>query len=135
MRWRRLMASVWLTLWTGMAWAEAPHILYETKTKNATSTSTQTDQTLWDPDAGKRFILQGVTICSDAAVQVELEVSDADVVPPVYQESYGCKSIGYGAAPIYMSATDAVLTYTTSSAGHSGGYRDVSVQAVGYEIQ
>lgn len=141
MKRRTILAGV--VLLVGMARgvsAELPSDLYTTQTNTATSTSAQTDTTLWDPAAGKRFILQGVMACTDLPVQVEFEVSDADVVPPMYFESYGCQTVQAGGAAIYMSARDAVLTYTTTAlfdynGNGIGDYSRVSVMAWGYEIE
>lgn len=132
---RRIGIVLWLAGWlTGVVEAQ-PHHEYTTQTKTATSTTAQTDTTLWTPATGKRFILQGVLVCATMSVRVELEVSDVDVIAPVYLDSYGCRTVDASGAALYMSATDAVLTYTTITTAHSPIYANVSVTAWGYEAQ
>src|SRR3990167_10867014 len=111
----RLAGSLLLLLGcVGLAWADAPHHEYDTQTKTATGTGSSTDATLWDPAAGKRFILFGCVIAMDSAGTFELEVSDVDVIPPIKFQSTGRIQVWGGAWPIYVSATDAVLTYTVA---------------------
>ena len=101
----------------GMAVAEAvpPTLDYETTTKTATVSAISSDVTLWDPAADHRFVLLGCMINARAAGTVELEVSDVDVIPPIRFESTGTVVIGFGYAPLYVSAEDAILTYTTTA--------------------
>ena len=117
------------------AFAQAPHHDYTTVQKTATALSAQTDATLWTPATGKAFILYGCVISARLPVRVELEVSDVDVVPPIYFESNGTVLVGGHGFPIYMSATNAVLTWTTSVEGMSDTHDRVSVLCWGYESQ
>ena len=115
------------------AHADRPSDQFQTITKTATATTAQTDTTLWDPAAGKRIILMGCVISAKFAQTVELEVANVDVVPPIYFESFGIRTIGTGDSPVYVGATDAVLTYSTSSAGHSPQAPTTSIVCWGYE--
>lgn len=117
-----------------VAWAEKPTNLYLTVTKTSVSSGAQTDTTLWDPPADFRFILQGGLVCSDRAASFELEVSNVDVVPPMVVPSDGCVPFGGTEAPIYVGATDAVLTYTTAFTGYTNTAAGaVSVMVWGWE--
>lgn len=107
--------------------ADRPTDFYTTVTKTDNKSAAQTDTTLWTPASGKRIILQGVVVSTNAANNVDLEVSDVDVVPPLYLAANGGGVIQSGGAPIWIGATDASLTYTTSAA------TNVSVLAWGYE--
>ena len=129
-----LLLGVYLA-WASTAWADRPSDLWTPQTKTATATTAQTDTTLWTPASGKRFHLQGCAISSDGAVRVELEVSNTDVIPPISLASSGTEVISAGGALLYSSATDALLTYSTSITGVSGTHRSVSVLCWGYESQ
>lgn len=95
-------------------WAQRPTDEYTTQTKTATTTTVKTDAVLWTPAAGKRIVLQQCTVCATGALEgIELEVANVDVIPPFALPSYGCQSFGGSEAPIYTSAKDEVLTYTT----------------------
>lgn len=140
MRWLKVSGwivplSLLLFLFAGPASvsAEKPNFYYTTVTKTATTTTAVTDSTLWDPAANNRFVLQGVLISATNAVQVELEVSDVDVVPPVYVTSTGVVLVGGGENPIYLGAKDAVLTWSTTQVGVSPNHGKVSIMAWGYE--
>lgn len=123
-----------LVLGAASASAERPDI-WGTKTKTATATSAQTDTALWTPASGKRVALQGCVISATKAMQVELEVSDVDVVPPIYFDSYGRLTIGGDSTLLYVGDPDAVLTYSTTNSGHSGSHGSVSIACWGYEVQ
>lgn len=114
-------------------WADRPSDQFQTITKTATATTAQTDTTLWDPAAGKRIILMGCVISSQFAQTVELEVSDVDVVPPLYFESYGIKTLGTGYGPLWEGALDAILTYSTTSTTHSSIAPSTAISCSGYE--
>lgn len=132
---RRRKAAAWLMaigLVVPSAWAELPHREYTTQTKTATTSpdgTTETDVALWTPASGKRFVLQGCTISANNAGTVELEVSDVDVVPPIHFQTAGARVLSHGGAPIYVSAKDAVLRYTTSVDG------EFSLLCTGYEAE
>ena len=136
--------SAWL--WLGVCglalaapvWADAPpHTSYTTQTKSATVTADSTDTALWTPLSGSRFALQGCKFSSPVAALLELEVSDVDVVPPQYLESYGDSQVGGVGAPIYTSATDAVLRYTVTFTGYTPAVQDERASLVcwGYEYR
>ena len=116
-----------------LAIADRPTDLWDTVTKTATSTSAQTDTALWTPASGKRIALQGCLISSEYATVVEVEVSDVDVVPPIYLTSLGSVLIGGDGTLLYRSAKDAVLTYTTSA--NAPSYGRVSIMCWGYEVE
>lgn len=123
-----------LLLWAVSASADLlPTQQYTTVVETATATSSQTDASLWTPASGMRLVIQGCVVSSTQAVQVELEVSDVDVVPPIYLESYGSVVIGGGMAPVYTSSANAVLTYSTTNVAHSPTHGSVSVMCYGYE--
>lgn len=94
------------------AWAEKPTNWGTPVTKTAVQSGNATDTTLWDPAADNAFVLVGCVFSASAVANVELEVSDVDVVPPIYLPSVGTVSIGFGPFPLYRSAVDAVLKYT-----------------------
>ena len=130
--WALLAAACGWLLSAGAVEAERPSDLWTTVTKTSTADSTQTDTTLWTATSGKRIALQGCLVSTNRAVAVEFEVSDVDVVPPIYLESYGSVLVGGDQTLLYMSAKDATLTYTTTS--HSGtAHARVSVVCWGYE--
>lgn len=114
----RRIALLLALLWVAVP-AEASIQEYKTQTKTATGTATATDATLWTPLTGRRFALQGCHFSSIAAIAIELEVSNTDVVPPIYLDSYGSKSIGGNDKPIHTSDTNDVLTYTVTFTGHT----------------
>lgn len=89
--------------------------LYDTQTKRATSTTIQSDTALWTPASGFVFVLQGCMIAADAAQVVDFEVSDVDVITPVYLPSNGTVVIQSGGASIYTSAVDAVMNFSTAT--------------------
>lgn len=133
---RRWFVILWIVAWG--AWCPSsgvadllPTQQYTTVTKTATSTTAQSATTLWTPATGFAFVLQGCLVSSQNAVQVRLQVSSVDVVPPIYLESYGSQMVGGANAPIYTSDVNAVLTYTTVS--HAGAYKNVSVMCWGWE--
>mgnify|MGYP001559789810 CR=1 FL=1 len=76
---------------------------------------TQTDTTLLTAPSGTRLVLMGCTVCTGAAVDVEVEESDADVF---FLESLnGCATVGNGRTPVFVSGTTAgVLTWSTGAA-------------------
>lgn len=115
------------------AWAQPPDTLFTTTTKTATTGADVTDTALWTPTTGNRFALQGCMFSSDGAVDVELEVSDVDVIPPVHLTSYGTVVVGGDQTLLYTSAVDAVLRYTVThmNATSSGA---VSLMCWGYEF-
>ena len=121
--------AAWLALGLGhqAVVAEVPTLLYETQTKTATSITIQSDTALWTPTSGNRFVLQACIISVDAAQDIDLEVSDVDVIAPVHLPSNGTQIIGLGGAPIYVSAKDAVLRFSTSTQATT------SITCIGYE--
>ena len=131
--WLAAGTACWLLV-GGLAAAQDT-LHYETQMKTATSPTAQTDAVLWTPTTGNRFVLQGCGVSAIAPVRVEFEVSDVDVIPPIYLESYGMKLVESGGAPLYVSAQNAVLTYTTATfeTGPGVAYRDTSVFCWGYE--
>ena len=132
---------IWLLtaiLFVGMPVAFADRAatqFYNVVTKTATSTSSQSATTLWTPATGFRFALQGCFLAAEGPVRIRLQVSGTDVIPPVVLETYGTATIGTGDSPIYMSATDAVLTYTTVITGLSASYPNTSIVCWGYEFK
>ena len=122
-----------VALFASPVFAERPHIDYTTLTKTSTATTQQTDAVLWTPATGNKFHLQGCLISADLPVKFELEVSDVDVVPPIYLESNGTVLLGGGENPIYSSIRDAVLTYSTNRIPVSNQFNNVSVLCWGYE--
>ena len=132
--WLGLVLSVSLS--AHRVWAETAAFEYTTVTKTATVTSDSTDVTLWDPAGGYGFVLQGCDLSSTVAASIELEVSDVDVVPPIYMDSYGSHPIGAGNGPIAMGAQDAILTYTVTFTTYTP-VRDtrVSILCWGYEYR
>lgn len=133
MRQLRAFALLLIVGWMGTASADLlPTQAYTTMTKIDTSTTAQSATTLWTPTTGYRFVLQGCLVSSQRALKVRFQVSSVDVIPPIYLESYGSQMVGGTYAPIYTSAVDAVLTYTTTT--ESTSYGSVSVSCWGYEI-
>lgn len=136
MRVRRIMVGLVCLGWLPVAVAQPPNTLYETLTKTATSTTAQTDTALWTPVSGNYFVLMGCLMSAIKPVKIDVEVSDVDVFAPVYLESYGLKLISGGGVPIYVSAKDAVLRYTTSTVdGSSFGQQEFSITCWGYEVR
>ena len=114
-----LLLSVWLVA-SPSAWASRWLLGdYLPVTKNENTTDAQTDTTLWDPDAEFRFVLQGCFVSADATQTVEFEVSDVDVIPPVYLAANTSVLIGGGSAPIALGAVDAILKYTTTTSANT----------------
>jgi hypothetical protein len=99
--------------------------------KTDISTSAQTDTTLWDPAANKRIRLRGCMVSADKAAIVQFEVSNVDVIPPLYLISHGTVSTGPGNPYIWEGLTDEILTYTTTA--NSPAYGSVSVLCFGDE--
>jgi len=97
--------------------------------KNNNTTDAQTDTTLWDPATDYRFVLQGCAVSADATETVQFEVSDVDVIPPIYLAANTSVLVGGGSAPIYVGAIDAILTYTTTTSANT------SVACWGWEDQ
>lgn len=130
MRQRNAVLAVALSLlFAGGAGAEPPHLDYTTEVNSVTQASTPaTDGTLWDPESGNKFILMGVVISTSGAGTVELEVSNADVIPPQHFQTAGKAQIGFGASPLYVGAVDDILTYTTTQG-------EWSIAAYGYEAR
>lgn len=124
-----MLGSLICVLLGGTAQADKPTSYYLTVNKNTDTTDAVTDATLWDPDAGYRFILQGCAVSADAAQTVQFEVSDVDVIPPLYLAANGNAQVGIGDAPIYVSAVDAILTYTTTTSANTTvvcwGWQDI----------
>lgn len=110
-----LSAALVLGLPVMAAWAESSITWGKAVVKTAVQSGTATDSTLWSPDAGNRFLLMGCMFSASNAGTVELEVSDVDVIPPITMASGGTFAVGFGGFPIYESATDAILTYSTSA--------------------
>lgn len=133
MRQRNLLLAVALSLLCAPgAWAGPPDAEVTTQTKTVSliiSDGAKTDTALWTPTSGNFFVLMGCAFSTKQAGTVELEVSDADVIPPQHFQTAGKASIGFGAYPLYVSAVDAVLTYTTSVAG------EFSILCTGYEAR
>ena len=128
-RWRWGLVLGLLLIGMAPAWADRATDWYSTETKNNNTTDAQTDTTLWDPAAGKRFVILGIFVSADATETVQFEVSDVDVIPPIYVGANGSVSIPGGDGPIYMSAKDAVLTYTTTTSANT------TVVVWGYEAE
>ena len=124
-----------LLAWVTIVSADNPIDTYAPTTKTATVTvAAQTATTLWAPTSGFRIALMGCTVSTRHAQQVRLQVAGVDVVPPMFFESYGVHAVGGGSStPIYVGATDAVLTYTTSAAGHSPIEPTTSIICWGFE--
>lgn len=117
------------------ALAEPPTRDYTTVTKVETTTSATADNTLWDPDAGKRIVILGVAMSSTGFVDVELEVSDVDVINPIHLGSPGTYLKESGGRPIYVGDKDGVLNWTASIIGRGPNqtFPDVSIMVWGYE--
>lgn len=98
---------------SGAASAESPTSWAAPVTKSAVQSGDVDDAALWTPASGNAFVLWGCVFSTSAVGNVELEVSNVDVVPPIYLASSGTVVIGYGGFPLYRSAVDAVLRYTT----------------------
>lgn len=128
MKWGVLGLAVGLLVASSAAWATPPTLDYTTTVKTAVGNGREVDTTFWDPAEDHRFVLQGCIVnANNASITVEFEVSDVDVLPPMRFESTGQKVMGFGSAPLYVSATDAVLTYTVTG---SGAW---SIMCAGYE--
>ena len=128
-RWMR--AAVLLGLLAAMpsAWAFEPHRSYTTTTKTLNTTDAQTDATLWTPASGKAIAIQGCDVSADATQTALLEIGSTAVHQVLYIAANGNAQVGGGYAPFYMTATDDVLTYTTSTSANT------SVTCWGYEFQ
>src|SRR3990167_6073218 len=122
------VAAALVVLVAAPAGAFEPHRSYTTVTKNANTTDAQTDATLWDPAAGKSVALQGCAVSTDATETIQVEVSDVDVIPPIYLAANTGMVVTGGYAPIYMGAVDAILTYTTTTSANT------SIVCWGYEF-
>jgi len=126
---RTVLVAVCLFAVAGLVEAFEPHRSYTTVTKNGNTTDAQTDTTLWDPAAGKSVALQGCAVSADATETIQVEVSDVDVIPPIYLAANTGMVVTGGYAPIYMGAVDAILTYTTTTSANT------SIVCWGYEFQ
>jgi len=106
-----------------------PTQLYTTQTKNATSNTIQSDTAFWTPVSGFKIVLQGCFVAADAAQVIDFEVSDVDVITPIYLPSNGTISIQSGGVPIWVSAVDEVLRFSTATAAVT------SITCWGYEVR
>lgn len=130
---RKFFLVATIFLWATSSFAEPPTRDYTTVTKIATATGgVFEDSTLWDPDSGKRIVLLGVFVSSDVWADIELEVSNVDAVNPIHLESPGSKLIESGGRPIWVSAKDAVLTWSSKTLPIQA---NVSIMVWGYEEQ
>ena len=121
-----------LLLVVGYAFAEVPTRDYTVVTKTATTTTAVTDSQLWNPaGTDSRIVLQAVIISSTGIVDVDVEVSNVDVIPPVHMESRGTYVNQLGGRPIYVGAKDVNIDWTTSSPDKP--HPDVSIMLIGYE--
>lgn len=111
------------------AWADRPTDWYTPVTKSDNTTDAQTDKALWTPASGARSVVDGCTVSADATQTIELEVSNADVFPAIYLAANSSVSIGYGSSPLYQSATNGVLAYTTTTSANT------TIVCSGYEAQ
>lgn len=119
MRLQLVLGLLALALTAPSAWATKPTLDYTTSTKNGNTTDAQTDTTLWDPAANYRVVLQGCVASADATQTLEIEVSDVDVLPPIYLAANTSITIAGGFAPIYVGAVDGVLAYTTTTSANT----------------
>ena len=133
----RIIRGVGLTLWlvslTLPVQAERPDLLVTPVVKTATATTAQTATTLWTPASGTRIVLMGCVFSADRAYLVRLQVSGTDIVAPVYLDTNGTVSVGFGVTPLYVGATNAVITYTTTNAGFTGASGNAAITCTGYE--
>ena len=114
---RWLVLSVLCLVGASVCDAERPTNWGTPVTKTAVVTSNSTDSTLWDPDADRHIVLIGCVFSAGNAVNIQLEVSDVDVIAPMNLASGGTVAVGFGPFPIWEGAEDAVLTYTTVGSG------------------
>ena len=126
---RKILGIVLVLVSTATAWAAPPDTEITTLTKTATSAGiSATDVALWTPTSGNFFVLMGCVFSTNGAGDIQLEVSDVDVIPPQYFQTAGTRVSGFGTYPLYVSAKDAVLAYT-----HTRG--DWSIVCTGYEAR
>jgi len=112
-----LLGLLWCLALAPSAWAARVEREYTTLTKTATATSNQTDVAIWTPASGKGIALQGCLFSAAEAGNIELEVADVDVLPPIAMPSGGLESASAGEALLYQGAVDAVLRWTTTING------------------
>ena len=115
--------------------AQQPHRQFTTVVNTDTASSAQSATTIWTPTSGKMFILQGVMVSAETPVSVRFQVSGTDVIPPIILDSNGTVVVDASGYALFMSATDAVLTYTTTSTALSLTHPTISVMTWGYEAQ
>jgi len=90
-----------------------------------TQAAAQTDTTLWDPAAGKRIVLTGVLVSSDAVQTILFEVGAVEAVPMIFLGENGSGNILFD--PPIPLPVNGILTYTSANATNH------SVAAYGWE--
>ena len=130
-----LVLGLALLLPPSVVWADRPADYYSTVTKAETATTAQSETTLWDPDAGKRIILQGCNASATGALRFSLgDVGGSAAVSPLMIiQSHGTVPLGGGAIPMWMGDVDEVLTYTTTASLISGAHQLFAILCYGYE--
>lgn len=100
-----------------IAWADTLPSYRGNRAYTESATGEQTDNPLWTPEAGNRVVLLGCAFSSDTATTIELEVSNVDVLPPVYLTVHSNAAIEGSGFPIYRGTADQALDWTSSGPG------------------
>jgi len=94
--------------------------------KDDQQTTAQTDTTLWDPTAGKKFVITDISVSTDTAMTIFLEDSATKIYEWYFAANGGC--ITNLQTPYQSTTADNNLTYTTSADGKT------SISVEGYEV-
>ena len=115
----------------GIEHSSAPHLYgYETAKKDFDFVGAQTAQILWDPGAGKKFVVSDIVLSSNgnAAVTIFDETNSAGNI------IYKGKLINGTNIPINLRVPIESIAYANKLKFTSVGVGDVSGVIVGYEI-
>lgn len=85
----------------------------------------QTNKLLCQPTAGTRFVLTGLLLSTDTAMNIRFIAAGSDIVPPVYLPANGSGNIIFP-TPLQLGVNHGIQ-YTSSAVGNH------SVAAYGWE--
>jgi len=94
--------------------------------KHDEQTTAQTDKVLWDPTAGKKFVITDIVVSVDTAMDVHLEDGTTKIYQWHFAANGGC--VMNLRTPYQSTTANNNLTYTTSTAGK------ISIAVDGYEV-
>lgn len=89
-------------------------------------TTAQTDAILWDPTAGKKFVINDIIISTDTQMDIHLEDGTTKIFSFHFGDDGGCSTNLQ--SPYKSTTINNNLTITTSAAGK------VDITVLGYEV-